>query len=59
AATYVDLRTSFHPKKPLPPDVQPSPAYPQVFADRHGFVSRLSIIDLVCNCGPEAKRIIR
>jgi hypothetical protein len=54
-----DLRSALHPKKPLPPDVQPSPAYPQVFADRHGFQPRMSIIDLVCNCGPEAKRIIR
>jgi hypothetical protein len=59
AARYLDLRTSFQPKKPLPPELQATPPYPQVFADRHGFVPRLSIIDLVCNCGPEAKRIIR
>lgn len=50
----LDLRTAFHPKKPLPPHVAPVPPYPQVFADRHGFVPRRSIIDLVCNCGPEA-----
>jgi hypothetical protein len=59
AGPFVDLRTSFHPKRPLPPDVPPSSAYPQVFADRHGFQPRMSIIDLVCNCGPEAKRIVR
>ena len=51
---HVDLRTSFHPKKPLPPEVGPVPPYPQVFADRHGFQPRMSVIDLVCNCGPEA-----
>jgi hypothetical protein len=56
---YVDLRTTLHPKKPLPTGVQPVPPYPQVFADRHGFQPRMSIIDLVCNCGPEAKGIIR
>ena len=55
---YVDLRTNLHPKRPLPPEVAPVPAYPQVFADRHGFVPRASIIDLVCNCGPEARRMI-
>lgn len=50
----VDLRMSFHPKKPLPAEVSAVPPYPQVFADRHGFVPRLSLLDLVCNCGPEA-----
>lgn len=54
-----DLRTSFHPKRPLPPKVPAGPSYPQVFADRHGFSPRLSVIDLLCNCGPEAKRIVR
>ena len=57
--SLLDLRTSFHPKRPLPPEVLAAPSYPQVFAERHGFVPRLSIIDLLCNCGPEAKRIIR
>ena len=53
-SVLVDLRTSFHPKKPLPPEVTPVAPYPQVFSDRHGFVPRMSIIDLVCNCGPTA-----
>ncbi|MBK9195347.1 MAG: WbqC family protein [Flavobacteriales bacterium] len=54
----VDLRSTFQPKKPLPPEVDAVPPYPQVFADRHGFVGRLSVVDLVCNCGPEARSIL-
>jgi hypothetical protein len=52
---WSDLRSSFHPKRPLPPETTPVPSYPQVFADRHGFLARLSIIDLLCNCGPQAR----
>lgn len=55
----LDLRTALQPKKALPesvPEVQP---YYQVFADRHGFVGRLSVLDLVCNCGSEARAIVR
>ncbi|MFT3885439.1 MAG: WbqC family protein [Flavobacteriales bacterium] len=51
----LDLRTTLYPKKPLPAEVPAVPHYPQVFADRHGFTPRLSVIDLVCNCGPEAQ----
>lgn len=54
----IDHRTSFHPKRPLPPDMAAVPPYPQVFADRHGFTPRLSLIDLVCNCGPDARRLL-
>jgi len=54
-----DLRTTFHPKRPLPTEINVVPSYPQVFADRHGFQQRMSVIDLVCNCGPDAKGIIR
>jgi hypothetical protein len=43
----------------VPPVVEPVRPYPQVFADRHGFQPRMSVIDLVCNCGPDAKVIIR
>jgi len=28
--------------------------YVQVFADRHGFISDLSVFDLLCNLGPDA-----
>ncbi|MBL0126105.1 MAG: WbqC family protein [Flavobacteriales bacterium] len=55
----LDIRSTLHPKKPLPPALSPIRPYPQVFADRHAFVPRMSVIDLVCNCGPDAKRIIR
>jgi hypothetical protein len=51
-----DLRNSFHPKKQLPPEITEVPPYPQIFADRHGFVERMSVIDLVMNAGPEARR---
>ncbi len=53
-AGLLDLRLALHPKRALPVGVEPVPPYPQVFADRHGFVPRMSIIDLVCNTGPEA-----
>ncbi len=52
----IDLRTTLHPKAQLPDHVDPVPEYPQVFADRHGFASRLSVLDLLCNCGPKAIR---
>ena len=55
----IDLRTSFHPKRPLPPEVSAAPTYPQIFADRHGFQPRMSVIDLVMNSGPEARSFLR
>ena len=51
--TTNDYRTALHPKRPIPQELQ-VPSYPQVFADRHGFQPGLSVIDLVCNCGPQA-----
>ncbi|MCW5898435.1 MAG: WbqC family protein [Flavobacteriales bacterium] len=53
-----DLRTTLHPKKPLPPQVPAIGPYPQTFADRHGFMPRRSIIDLVMNTGPEALKFL-
>lgn len=55
----VDLRTSFHPKRTLPPALTAAPPYTQIFADRHGFVPRMSVIDLVMNTGPEARSFLR
>jgi WbqC-like protein family len=54
----LDLRTAFHPKKALPDGVTAVPPYPQVFADRHGFVARMSVIDLVCNLGPRSREAL-
>jgi hypothetical protein len=55
----LDLRTSFHTKRPLPPVISAAPPYPQIFADRHGFQPRMSVIDLVMNTGPEARSFLR
>lgn len=54
----LDLRQTLHPKHPLPTEMAFTPSYPQIFADRHGFVSRMSVIDLVMNAGPEARRVM-
>ncbi len=58
SADALDLRDSLHPKRPLPPGLPPLPTYPQVFAARHGFQARMSIIDLVCNTGPDAPALL-
>lgn len=54
-----DFRNALHPKKPLPASIKASSPYTQVFADRHGFAGRLSIVDLVMNAGPDAGSILR
>lgn len=51
-----DFREIIHPKKDYKladPDFIPKPYY-QVFKSRHGFLSNLSIIDLLFNMGPES-----
>jgi hypothetical protein len=53
----LDLRSSIHPKKPA--TISDFPTYEQVFADRHGFIPNLSIIDLLFNLGPETKSYLR
>jgi hypothetical protein len=55
----LDLRTTLHPKKPIPPELTPPTPYPQIFADRHGSQVRMSVVDLVMNTGPEAASIVR
>ena len=52
-----DLRNSIHPKNHLQ-QTYISPHYIQVFADRWGFKSNLSILDLLFNTGPEAKNFL-
>lgn len=51
-----DLRTCIHPKKKCVPlhNVCLDPYY-QVFGQRYGFVSRLSILDMLFNIGREAR----
>lgn len=48
----IDLRETFDPKSP-PHDE--TPPYYQVFAHKHGFISHLSIIDLLFNMGNESR----
>jgi hypothetical protein len=52
---HIDLRTVLHPKRALPTVLEPAPPYPQVFADRHGSRPRMCVLDLLCNCGPQAR----
>jgi len=49
----LDLRSFIHPKKPAV--LSHFANYEQVFANRHGFIPNLSIIDLLFNLGPETK----
>lgn len=59
AGAMLDLRDLLHPKRPLPPGVAPVRGYTQVFADRHGFMGRACILDLLMNAGPEAGAILK
>lgn len=55
-----DLRPLLSPKVPLEADQRFVPvAYPQVFAERHGFLPNLSILDLLFCCGPETPLLLR
>jgi hypothetical protein len=54
--THADFRTLISPKHPVPGIDYP--AYPQVFSHIHGFIPGLSILDLLFNLGPEAKKYI-
>lgn len=49
-----DFREAIRPKHPLPDSgFQPRPYY-QVYRQKHGFLPNLSILDLLCNMGPES-----
>lgn len=52
----VDLRHDLHPKKTYV-DFTPKP-YFQVFEPKHGFIPRLSIVDLLFNQGPNSKNFL-
>ncbi len=49
----IDLRKELSPKKER--QGISFPEYPQVFSHKFGFMPDLSILDLLCNLGPEAK----
>ncbi len=55
-----DLRNYFNPKSEIRPVPHSSgnlkyKNYPQVFSDKFGFISNLSILDLIFNTGPQTK----
>ena len=52
-SAYADFRGGIRPKHPLPdPDFEPKPYY-QVYQQKHGFLTNLSVLDLLFNMGPE------
>ncbi|MBO4263485.1 MAG: WbqC family protein [Bacteroidales bacterium] len=51
-----DWRERLHPKRPC---LVPAKPYWQVFRERFGFVPGLSVLDLLCNEGPESVCIIK
>ena len=60
AEGIIDLRNGIHPKtnrQQLDADFVPQ-HYTQVFADKFGFKPNLSILDLLFNTGPDAKKIL-
>lgn len=52
----LDLRTSFSAKKES--EIKFDPYY-QNFSDKFGFLADLSIVDLICNKGPESETYIK
>ena len=50
-----DFRESIHPKKTSPLEFKP---YFQVFEERNGFLSNLSILDLLFNQGPQSSKYL-
>jgi len=55
----VDLRQLIHPKRLYTDDQHfINVEYWQVFAQKHGFIANLSILDLIFNMGPEANIVL-
>ena len=52
----ISFREQFSPKIPSVFDME---EYCQTFTDKHGFLKDLSIIDLICNKGPESVTYIK
>ena len=51
-----DLRNAFEAKKD---SIFPGKPYYQVFSDKMGFLADLSILDLICNLGPETQGYLK
>ena len=51
-----DFRAAFSPKQPTAYD---TPEYFQSFSSKYGFLPDLSVLDLICNKGPEARTYIK
>jgi hypothetical protein len=51
-----DLREIIHPKRPnaILSDLELEKPYFQVFSQKHGFLSDLSVMDLLFNEGPDS-----
>jgi hypothetical protein len=56
APEYEDLREVIHPKRPdrILENLELKKPYFQVFAEKHGFIPNLSIMDLLFNEGPDS-----
>ena len=54
AEGMMDYRTAIHPKHPLQDDDFETKTYYQVYQMKHGFLSNLSVLDLLFNMGPES-----
>lgn len=54
-----DFRNLISPKKSIQDDVDFKPNhYVQVFEERHGFIPNMSVLDLLCCCGPASREVI-
>lgn len=59
-APQYDFRERIHPKRSWQEDESfTAVPYYQVFAERHGFLPNLSIVDLLFNMGPESLLVLR
>jgi len=56
---FDDFRDIIHPKKKQRDPEFKIKKYYQVFSDKHGFISNLSIIDLLFNTGPESLQYLK
>lgn len=54
-----DWRSIINPKNKVQMESFPFAKYIQVFEEKHGFISNLSILDLLFNLGPESKTYLK